>query len=237
MSNETRLLDNIAAIRQRVESAARRSGRSTDAVRLVAVTKFIPVGVVEKLVAEGCKTLGESRPQELWSKAAALKALPIEWHFIGHLQRNKVPRTVPLVTLVHSGDSLRLLTSLNDAALALGRRLPVLIEINISQDVSKHGFKPDEIESHLPAIAELDYLEIRGLMGMASLEGDLSQARREFAQLRELRDRLRSVAPPTISLEELSMGMSGDFEAAIEEGATIVRIGSALFEGVVEERR
>lgn len=236
MSNETRLLDNIAAIRQRVESAARRSGRSTDAVRLVAVTKFIPVGVVEKLVAEGCKTLGESRPQELWSKAAALKALPIEWHFIGHLQRNKVPRTVPLVTLVHSGDSLRLLTSLNDAALALGRRLPVLIEINISQDVSKHGFKPDEIESHLAAIAELDYLEIRGLMGMASLEGDLSQARREFAQLRELRDRLRSVAPPTISLEELSMGMSGDFEAAIEEGATIVRIGSALFEGVVEER-
>lgn len=137
-----------------------------------------------------------------------------------------------LVSLIHSGDSLRILEAIDQAASKLGRRIPTLIEINISGDPTKHGFQPAEVEPALASMAALTSLQIRGLMCMASREGDLSQARLEFAALRELRDQLKSIAPPNINLSELSMGMSGDFEIAIEEGATMVRVGSALFEGL-----
>lgn len=229
MISETQLAANLEAVRQRIADAARRSGRSGDGVKLVAVTKYVPVDVIQSLVELGCRDLGESRPQALWEKAEVFSGQPTEWHMIGHLQRNKVERTVPLVSLVHSGDSLRLLQAIDATAATIGRRVPVLLEINVSGDATKHGFAPPDVESQLPAIAKLAQLEVRGLMGMASREGDLDQARREFARLRELRDRLQVVAPPEIKLAELSMGMSGDFEVAIEEGATIVRVGSALF--------
>ncbi len=211
----------------------------------MAVTKYATSDVARHLALAGCNNLGESRPQELWSKAEALKDLvgssasigpdqsqsAIHWHLIGHLQRNKVERTLPFVSLIHSGDSLRLLEAVDQAAAKIHRRIPMLIEINVSSDATKHGFKPAEVEPSLPKIAALPSLEIRGLMCMASREGDLTQARREFAELRELRDRLQRATPPNITLQELSMGMSGDFEVSIEEGATIVRIGSALYEG------
>jgi hypothetical protein len=184
------------------------------------------------LVAAGCRDLGESRSQELWSKAAELADLSINWHLIGHLQRNKVERTLPLVSLIHSADSVRLIAAINESAAAMWREVPVLLEVNVSGDRSKHGFGPDEIARLLPEIAAFDHVEVRGLMAMAGREGDLESARRDFARLRELRDRLRRELPAGMSLDELSMGMSGDFEAAIEEGATIVRVGSALFEGV-----
>ncbi|MCC7086149.1 MAG: YggS family pyridoxal phosphate-dependent enzyme [Pirellulales bacterium] len=230
-----RLAENLAHVKRRIASAALRSGRPPGAVKLVAVTKSAPVNVVHDLIALGIYDLGESRPQVLWNKAAALADQAVCWHLIGHLQRNKVQRTLPLVSMIHAGDSMRLLQAIDAAAAVDGRRVPLLLEINISGDASKHGFTAAEVERQLPAIARLTHVEIRGLMGMASREGDLEQARQEFSRLRQLRDRLQSSAPPEIALEELSMGMSGDFDVAIEAGATIVRIGSALFEGLNPE--
>jgi PLP dependent protein len=226
----SRLAENLAHVRQRIAEAAKRSGQPPEAVKLVAVTKYIQVGTIRELIMAGCLDLGESRPQALWEKAEQLPAQPVRWHMIGHLQRNKVQRTTPLVSMIHSGDSLRLLQTIDEAAAKIGRRIPALIEVNISGDAAKHGFALAEVEPQLATIAGLRHVEVRGLMGMASLEGNLDRARREFTNLRELRDRLRAVAPPEIKLDELSMGMSGDFEAAIEAGATIVRVGSALFE-------
>jgi pyridoxal phosphate enzyme (YggS family) len=230
----TRIFDNLSEIRGRIAAAAARSHRPPESIKLVAVTKYIEVSVIRELIAAGCHDLGESRPQELWAKAAELSDSSISWHLIGHLQRNKIDRTLPLVSLIHSADSLRLITAIDQAAAVLDRVVPILLEVNISGDRNKHGFAPDEMESRLVDIIEFDRVQVRGLMAMAGREGDLDSARRDFTRLRELRDQLRRDLPDGMSLDELSMGMSGDFEAAIEEGATIVRIGSALFEGVGE---
>ena len=236
MPDAKRLTENLATVRDRMAAAAQRAGRSASEVQLVAVTKYVDVEIARLLVSAGCHDLSESRPQELWAKAELMASggeeWAVRWHLIGHLQRNKVSRVLPLVQLVHSGDSVRLLQAIDQAAAEQNRRAAVLLEINISGEPAKHGFAADEVESHLATIAELSSIDIRGLMCMASREGDLNQARREFAQLRQLRERLQQVAPPNIRLDELSMGMSGDFEVAIEEGATMVRVGSALFEGV-----
>ena len=223
---------NLQRVRERIAQAAERSGRSAESVTLVGVTKYLPTAATRVLADQGCLDLGESRPQSLWEKSADLADLPIRWHMIGHLQRNKVKRTLPLLSLLHSGDSLRLLEEVNGEAASLNRRLPVLIEVNISGDAAKHGFSPEEVEPALSQVAELTRLQVRGLMTMASLEGGADQARHDFAALRELRDRLRTVCPPSIRLDELSMGMSGDYEAAILEGATLIRVGSALCEGL-----
>lgn len=225
------IAENVAGIRGRIADAAARSGRSASEIRLVAVTKYVSAEMVRRLTAAGCLDLGESRPQQLWEKAEVLADLPIHWHMIGHLQRNKVHRTLPLTTLIHSVDSARLLAAI-DAESAVPQ--PVLLEVNISGETAKHGFSPDGIERFLAEAAEHRNVTIRGLMCMAALEGGTDAARRDFAALRELRDRLRPLCRPGVALDDLSMGMSGDFEAAIEEGATIVRVGSALFEGVVD---
>jgi pyridoxal phosphate enzyme (YggS family) len=231
---KTRLGENLARIGERIAAAAHRSGRPPTDITLVAVTKYVNANIVPLLVAVGCTDIGESRPQELWSKAESLTNLPVRWHLVGHLQRNKVDRTLPLVSLIHSVDSLRLAQAIDQSAAKSNRHIPALLEVNISADSAKHGVAPAEIEPLLQQLVTLNHVEIRGLMAMASPEGDLDAGRRQFAALRQLRDGLRSVAPPCIKLIELSMGMSGDFEIAIEEGATIVRIGSALFEGIIQ---
>ncbi|MGB7735567.1 MAG: YggS family pyridoxal phosphate enzyme [Thermoguttaceae bacterium] len=253
-NDAARITENVAAIRRRIAETAVRSGRTTEAVTLVAVTKYVSAGVARLLVEAGCHDLGESRPQQLWEKAAELAGLPIRWHLIGHLQRNKVRRTLPLLAMLHSVDSPRLLAAIDEehhswggsctatpsrtsegAAVQLPPQqlpLPILLEVNISRETAKGGLAPDEIEPFLASAVDYRHVSIRGLMGMASLEGGLDVARREFAALRDLRDRLRPNCPPGVALDELSMGMSGDFEPAIEEGATIVRVGSALFEGI-----
>lgn len=227
-----RLRDNLVRVREQIATAAVRSGRRAEEVTLVGVTKYVDAAIARKLVEAGLNDLGESRPQALWEKAESLAGLPIRWHLIGHLQRNKVKRTLPLAACIHSADSLRLLEEISREAVALGRTTDVLLEVNISGEAAKHGFEPGQIEPLLPAIARLPHVAVRGLMAMAALEGGPNRARREFAALRELRDRLRTSCPGEISLGELSMGMSGDFEIAIEEGATMVRVGSALFEGI-----
>ncbi|RCS54351.1 YggS family pyridoxal phosphate-dependent enzyme [Bremerella cremea] len=228
---QTRLRDNLAQVRQTLAEAAAASGRTADAVRLIGVTKYVDLETTQALLELGCHDLGESRPQQLWTKAEALASFSPRWHMIGHLQRNKTKRTIPLLSLLHSGDSLRLLQAANDDWTGDGR-LQALIEVNISGDSAKHGFSPDEIEPALRQIAALNRLQIVGLMGMASLDGGRDQAQKDFAALRQLRDKLRDNCPDEISLDELSMGMSHDFDLAIREGATMVRVGSTLFEGL-----
>ncbi|MEN6405116.1 MAG: YggS family pyridoxal phosphate-dependent enzyme [Thermoguttaceae bacterium] len=225
-----RIADNVARVRSHIAEAAARAGRSPDEITLVAVTKYVSAETVRPLVAAGCLELGESRPQKLWDKAASLADLPIRWHMIGHLQRNKVPKTLPLVALIHSIDSPRLLAEIDEQA---DQPVRALLEVNISGEAAKHGFTPEALERFLPELANCRHVQIRGLMGMAALEGGPDHTRRDFAALRQLRDRLRPQCPPGVALDELSMGMSGDFEIAIEEGATLVRVGSALFEDVL----
>ena len=220
---------NVAEIRGRIAEAARRSGRTVDSVKLIAVTKYVGPDEIRALVSAGCTEFGESRPQQLWEHAAKVDDLPVRWHMIGHLQRNKVERTLPLVAMVHSVDSLRLAEAIDSAAGAIGRRMPGLLEVNVSGEAAKHGFASAEVEPLLPQLSELKNIEIRGLMCIAGLEGGEETARRDFAGLRSLRDRLQANCPAEVRLDELSMGMSGDFEVAIKEGATMVRIGSALF--------
>lgn len=229
---ERRIAENLARVRGQVAEAARRSGRASDAVTLVAVTKGADDDATRALVAAGCGDLGESRPQALWQKADLLAGLPIRWHMIGHLQRNKVRRTLPLVALLHSVDSQRLLATVNEEAGLLDRNVDVLLEVNISDDAAKTGLGANDVAPLLRTVGDYRHVSIRGLMAMASLEGGAAAARRDFAALRQLRDRLAVEVPRGGTLDALSMGMSDDFQIAIEEGATIVRVGSALFEGI-----
>lgn len=235
MNDGPQLCANLDRIRGRMAEAAKRSGRSAADIKLIAVTKYVDIDVTRQLIAAGCRQLGEARPQELWHKAQALFDEALEWHLIGHLQRNKIARTLPLARLIHSGDSLRLIEAIDAEADRAGLDpVPLLLEVNVSGDASKHGFQPDELEPLGVQLAGLDHISVRGMMCMAGREGDLDSARRDFALLRHLRDQLRSVWPENLGLHELSMGMSGDFEVAIEEGATMVRVGSLLFERLGE---
>jgi pyridoxal phosphate enzyme (YggS family) len=231
-SGVQRVAVNLESVRGRIAAAAARSGRTADAISLVVATKYVTTDLAAAVITAGCRDLGESRPQELWAKAAALPDPAIRWHLIGHLQRNKIRRTLPVVSLIHSIDSQRLLAAINEEAKLAGRIVPVLLEVNVSGDAAKTGLAPEELEPLVAEASALEYVEVRGLMGMAGLEGDDAAVRQDFIQLRTLRDRLARNLPPQFTLDELSMGMSGDFEIAIEEGATIVRLGSLLFEGV-----
>ncbi|MDA1055602.1 MAG: YggS family pyridoxal phosphate-dependent enzyme [Planctomycetota bacterium] len=227
-----RIADNLARVRQRIADAAARSGRDASAVTLVAVTKYVDVDAAQALLDLGCKDLGESRPQELWRKADTLDGADVRWHFIGHLQRNKVRRTLPHLRLLHACDSPRLLEEIDRIAAETEILPSGLLEVNISGDASKHGFRPSELPAVIESLTQYKHVQIGGLMGMASLAGSIDDARRDFERLRLLRDSLAGNIPTGVELNELSMGMSGDFEVAIEEGATIVRVGSALFEGI-----
>jgi pyridoxal phosphate enzyme (YggS family) len=219
---------NLSAVRGRIARAAHAAGRRTDSVRLVAVTKQVDEAAARQLVALGVTDLGESRPQELWRKRPLVSG-PARWHLIGPLQRNKARRTLPLVHLIHSVDSVELLRRLDELAVELNVEPAVLLEVNASGEAAKHGFGPNDLPTVMERVAELRRVKVEGLMTMAAYDADPQCARRTFAALREWRDRLAAQAPPNCRLTELSMGMSGDFEVAIAEGATIVRIGSALF--------
>jgi pyridoxal phosphate enzyme (YggS family) len=234
------IADNLSRVRERIAAAAESAGRRDDEITLVGVTKYVGPHEAAELVAAGCHDLGESRPQELWNKCDTLQRAgafppptdPIRWHLVGHLQRNKVRRTLPLVALIHSVDSERLIAELNQAAIEGHGKLPVvdiLLEVNTSGEAAKHGLAPDDVQRLLDVAPRYPHVCILGLMTMAELEGGPDVAARNFATLRELRDRLKP-NPPNCVLNELSMGMSGDFEIAIREGATIVRVGSALWE-------
>ena len=193
------LRENLARIQDQVAAAARRSGRSAESVRLVGVTKYVSTEIARELVAAGLNDLGESRPQELWRKYEGLADLPVNWHMIGHMQRNKLRRSLPAISLLHSGDSLRLLDAVNEECRPLQRKQRVLIEVNISGDSTKHGFYPAQVAEVLPTLVALPNLTIIGLMTMAALEGGPERARTDFVALRTLRDQLVTVLPPTLS--------------------------------------
>ncbi|MBM3875313.1 MAG: YggS family pyridoxal phosphate-dependent enzyme [Verrucomicrobia bacterium] len=220
------LAGNLASIRARIASACERAGRDPAAVQLVAVSKGQPPAVVHEAAALGLAIFGENRVQEAKAKIPQCPGR-LRWHMIGHLQSNKARDAVDLFEMIHSVDSLGLAEELNRRADAAARRLPILLEVNIAAEAGKHGLTPDAALANLDAINALPRLEVHGLMTMAPWTPDAGKVRRVFRRLREMRIECeqRLGAP----LPHLSMGMTSDFEVAVEEGATLVRIGTALF--------
>lgn len=229
---ESRLARNLHAVNERLRAACLRAGRPVSDVTLIAVTKYAELDWVRALVDLGVHHLGESRPQQLAARVEALAPAPLTWHMIGHLQRNKARRTLQSATWIHSVDSLRLLETLDQLAGELSVEPKLLVEVNLSGEATKGGFSADELRRSWPQICAVRNVRIDGLMTMAALSDDPEEARPTFAGLRQLRDELLHLSPQGWTLGELSMGMTNDFEVAIEEGATFVRIGSALFEGL-----
>jgi pyridoxal phosphate enzyme (YggS family) len=223
---------NIARIREEILAATRRAGRSENDVVLMAVSKTFPSHAIREAYAAGARVFGESKVQEFSGKISALADLPdVAWHMIGHLQTNKATRAAELFTAIDSVDSLRLAEKLNAAMQQTGRKLPVLIEINVGGESAKTGVAIDspELESILQSASRLDHLEMRGLMTVPPYMDNPEGARVHFRQLRELRQKVASRRLPSVNMDVLSMGMSHDFAIAIEEGSTCVRIGTAIF--------
>jgi pyridoxal phosphate enzyme (YggS family) len=226
------IAENIAAIRERMAAAARRAGRRPEAIALMAVTKTHPPERVREAHAAGLRLFGENRVQEFAGKAAALVSLAdAEWHMIGHLQTNKAGKAAELFHAVDSVDSVKLAEKLDAAALALDRKLSVLIEINVGGESAKSGVAPDsrELEELLLAAPRCEALQFRGLMTVPPFTDDPKGARPYFRKLRDLRDSIAARGLPAVEMDVLSMGMSHDFEVAIEEGSTCVRVGTAIF--------
>jgi len=222
------IADNLASIQERISKAALRVGRDPAEIRLVAVSKTVSAESIREAIAAGVTTLGENYVQEARNKIARI-GKQVEWHFIGHLQSNKARSAVDLFSMIHSVDRLSLAEALNQEANKQGKILPVLIQVNISGEESKSGINPQETLQLLERIAGLQHLSVQGLMTMPPWFEDPEDARPHFNALRKLREELANKKIYGVSLQELSMGMSGDFEVAIEEGATLVRIGTALF--------
>lgn len=220
---------NVARVRERIAAAAMRAGRNPDEVTLVAVTKGVGLDRVLEAVASGVTHIGENRVQEAEAKFPHLPPGVVR-HMVGHLQRNKAKIAVRLFDLIHSLDSLRLAEELNRRALEAGRIMDVLVQVNVSGEPTKYGVSPEEVEALVKNMASLPGLRLRGLMTIAPIVEDPEQARPYFRRLRQLGDVILSAAND-LKLErlELSMGMTDDFEVAVEEGATIVRIGRAIF--------
>ena len=217
---------NLGTIREQIAAAAEKSGRNPSDIRLVAVSKTHPAEAVAAAVAAGQRVFGESRVQEAREKIPACPP-GLDWHFIGHLQKNKVRQALPLFSFFHSIDSPALAQAMDRIAGEAGKPVEGLLEVNISGEETKHGFIPEELRKEFAALAKLPHLRIRGLMTMAPYSENPEDARPVFSALRELCDELQSAHGHP--LPELSMGMSGDFEPAIEEGATLVRVGSSIF--------
>ena len=224
---------NLATVRRRIDEACRRSGRNPDSVTLVAVTKYAEMEWVRQLIGLGVTEMGENRPQQLIQRAGLI-AEPVAWHLIGNLQRNKVRSILPRVCLIHSVDSVRLLESIERIAGELDLRPRVLLEVHLSGEAAKQGFDVAELRTAWDQIRQLERTQVIGLMTMAAYSENPENARPVFSRLRELRDelRLRCTGSFAVQFQHLSMGMTGDFEVAIEEGATLVRIGSALWDGL-----
>jgi len=223
--------ENVAAVRERIAKASRRAGRNADDITLMAVTKTQPPERIREAYDAGLRVFGENRVQEFAGKVDALLDLKsAQWHMIGHLQTNKAAKTVELFRAVDSVDSLKLAEKLDATARAFGKKLDVLIEINVGGETAKSGATPDSpaIEELLIAAPRLEALAFRGLMTVPPFTEDPEGARPYFRKLRELRDTIAARTLPNVAMDELSIGMSHDFEVAIEEGSTCVRVGTAI---------
>jgi hypothetical protein len=210
--------ENIRNIEKRIERACERAGRSPDEVTLVAVTKTFPPEAIRAAFEAGIRDFGENRVQEAEPKIEQLRELSPTWHMVGHLQTNKAKTALQLFDIIHSIDSIKLAEALSRRT---EKKIPILLEVNLSKEASKYGFTEEELPQAITQVSSLPNLEIKGLMTMAPYVEDPEEVRPIFRRLRELRDK--------VGLEQLSMGMTDDFEVAIEEGATIVRIGRAIF--------
>lgn len=226
------LAQNLQSVLDRMNRAACRADRAPQAVRLVAVTKLHPVEEIRPLIAAGQTVLGENRVQELVEKMDVFdrQPLPLEWHLIGHLQTNKARKVVGRVALIHGVDSLRLAEAIQQAAEHADTTVEILLQVNISGEESKFGLDPGELDAVARGLAPFDRVRCCGLMTMAPFEMEPEETRPVFRGLREAMDRLRQRGYDHLDLRHLSMGMTNDFEVAIEEGATLVRVGTALFQ-------
>ncbi len=224
---------NALRIRARIEDACRRADRSPDEITLIAVSKTFPMAAVEAAIRAGVCHFGENRVQELAAKCTEAPGRwqggNRTWHMIGHLQRNKARDVVRFADCFHALDSVRLAKALNERAETEERVLPCLVQVNISGEASKFGVHPDEVAPLFDEVTRCEHIRVEGLMAMTSLHAEPDTIRREFRNMRTLFDTFPSQIAPNISMQQLSMGMSRDFEEAIEEGATHVRIGNALF--------
>ncbi len=223
---------NLAVVRERIEAAARRAGRPASDIALMGVTKTHPPETIREAYAAGLRLFGENRVQEFGAKASLLTDLiDAEWHMIGHVQTNKAAKAAELFAAVGSVDSVKLAEKLDAAARSFGKRLLVLIEVNVGGEAAKSGVAPDsgELEELLQSATRFEALEFRGLMTVPPFTDDPEGARAFFRKLRELRDAIAARKLPGVTMGVLSMGMSHDFEVAIEEGSTCVRVGTAIF--------
>ncbi|MEI2697898.1 MAG: YggS family pyridoxal phosphate-dependent enzyme [Microthrixaceae bacterium] len=220
---------NLDAVLERIDAAARRAGRDPSAVRLLPVSKTVPVARLRLAVAAGCRQLGENKVQEALDKATAMADLDVSWCVIGHLQTNKARHVAAFADEFHALDSERVAAALDRRLQALGRTLQVYVQVNTSGEESKFGLAPEQLSRFLEDMAPYRSLKVQGLMTLAALSADPDRVRRCFILLRELRDRAVAETPELLGSGELSMGMSGDFETAVEEGSTCVRVGQAIF--------
>jgi hypothetical protein len=221
------LSENLSRIQERIAAAASKSGRSPGDVTLVAVSKTRTAKEVEAAIRAGVSVLGENRVQEAEGKRASV-SLPAQWHLVGHLQRNKVGTALGLFDLIHSVDSVRLAREIGKQA-GEGKVVRALVQVNVSGEVSKFGFSPDETPDRVAEIGSVEGLEVEGLMTIGAHESDPEKVRPGFEKLRAISERVSAVRQDGVRMKHLSMGMSGDFEVAIEAGATLVRVGTALF--------
>ncbi len=231
MSTEP-ITKRIAAVQERIHASARRAGCHIHDISLMAVSKTFPAEIIRDAYAAGLRVFGESKVQEFAGKVGSLSDLAdAHWHMIGHLQTNKATKAAELFSGVDSVDSLRLAEKLNPAAGQLGKKLEVLIEVNVGGEAAKTGVAPDspELEAILLGAERLEHLRFRGLMTVPPFTDDPEGARPFFRKLRELRDQIAKRRLPAVGMDVLSMGMSHDFEVAIEEGSTCVRVGTAIF--------
>ena len=218
--------ENLGRVREQIAHAAEKSGRSINDVELVAITKMHPVEKVSDAIDAGQTLFGESRVQEARAKIPELPS-NVRWHFVGHLQKNKIRHALPLFEMIHSADSLEFAQEMNRIAQEEGLHPRVLIEVNVAGEGSKFGFQPDKLRQQMETLLTLPRLSIEGLMCVPPLAEEVEDARRYFVQLRELRDSLENEC--NVKLPQLSMGMTNDFSIAVEEGATLVRVGTAIF--------
>ncbi len=223
------LKQRLENIKERIRKAAESCKRDPDSIRLVVVSKTFPAETVKVAIEAGASILGENYVQEAREKFDALVHYAVSWHFVGHLQSNKAKYAVRLFDLIHSVDSLKLARALDREAKKVDKIQPILVQVNISGEDTKSGLAAEETPGLISEISHLENLSVQGLMTMPPYFYQPEKVRPYFAALRNLRDRIKEQSLPNVSLEELSMGMTGDFEVAIEEGATLVRIGTAIF--------
>lgn len=221
--------EHLETVRRRVREISRAAGRPEESVRIVAVSKTFPVDRLREAVEAGQVDLGENYAQELKAKAEALPPEAVRWHFIGHLQSNKVKLVLPWIHLLHSLDRRSLAEEVQKRAAASGRTVDALIEVHTTDEATKTGVPPSDVLAFARSLSDLDRIRIRGLMTMGPFSDDAERARPCFRALRDLQTLLRREGPDGMTWDELSMGMSGDYPVAIQEGATIVRIGTAIF--------